>query len=91
MSRIARTELSEKRKDQIDAGQVELMSAQEAAHYLKFKDVRTIRKLYCKDPTFRAGAPFYGPASKKSSKSEIYVLRSKLLEWLTSPTTGTAS
>lgn len=91
MSRIARTELSEKRKDQIDAGQVELMSAQEAAHYLKFKDVRTIRKLYCKDPTFRAGAPFYGPASKKSLKSEIYVLRSKLLEWLASSATGTTS
>ena len=85
MSRIARTELSEKRKDQIDAGQVEVMSAQEAAHYLKFKDVRTIRKLYCKDPTFRAGAPYFGPASKKTKKSEIYVLRSKLLEWLTSP------
>jgi hypothetical protein len=86
MSRVARAELSAERKKQIDAGEVELMSAQEAAYYLKYNDVRSIRKLYLNDRTFRAGKPFFGPASKKSQKSEIYVLRSKLLEWLTTPT-----
>lgn len=91
MSRIARAELSAERKKQIDAGEVELMSAQEAAYYLKYDDVRSIRKLYLRDHTFRAGKPFFGPASKRSPKSEIYILRSKLLEWLCLQTSGTAT